>query len=104
MRKIVPAAAGAAAFCASTMAAAAPAPTEKAQAPSAFVQCDGMKGHASAGEIFGQLIAVPATAGLAGGAFNKGQDISKRLAGRDGAAACDLAIADESDEARRVQL
>jgi hypothetical protein len=83
---------------------AATAP-EASPAPSPFVQCDGRKGHVGTLGVLGQLVAITATAGLAGDAFNKDDgDLTKRLNGRPGASACDLAITAETDPVRRTQL
>lgn len=91
-----------------TMAVAAGTPESAppaAETPSPFIQCDGRKGHAGAGELFGQLLAISVTAGLAGDVFNKDDgNVEKRLAGRAGADACNIAIAQESNEERRAQL
>lgn len=87
------------AMAADTPAAATP------ETPSPFIQCDGRKGHVGAGELFGQLLAITATAGLAGDAFSKDNgNVEKRLSGRAGADACNMAIAQEGNEERRAQL
>lgn len=89
------------AFSYSTVAIAA----DSVPATSPFLQCDGSKGHANALEVLGQLVAITATAGLAGDAINPSEkDKDKKLSGQLGAQACDTAIAQESDPIRRTQL
>lgn len=69
-----------------------------------FVRCDGRKGHAGFFEKMGQLVAITATAGLAGAMTNDLGSVDKRFSGRQGIAACDAAIAEEGNEHRRVEL
>ena len=83
------------------LAAAAPAKDEKA--PSVFLQCDGRTGHVSAGESFLRLALVTATAGLSEAGMAS-DDAGKRAKGAAGVAACDAAVARESDNFRRTQL
>jgi hypothetical protein len=93
--------------CAFSLAAAgvASAATPEAPAPSPFIQCDGSKGHVGALGLIGQLVAITATAGLASDAFTKDDgNLEKRQSGKVGAAACDAAIAQESNPTRRTQL
>lgn len=81
------------------------APAQAAETPSPFIQCDGRKGHVGAGELLGQLLAISVTAGLASDAFTKDDgNVEKRLSGRAGADACNLAMAQETNEERRTQL
>lgn len=81
------------------------APPKPITPPSPFIQCDAHKGHAGTGDLIGQLVAITLTAGLAGDAFSKDAgDISLRLKGLDGVAACDQALAQESYPQRRSEL
>lgn len=90
------------------LALSAPLRAENAKAPqppSPFIQCDGSKGHASGLELAGQILAITATAGLAGDFISKDDgNTDKRLDGLPGAAACDAALRLETNELRRVQL
>jgi len=91
---------------ATTAAPAAPAAASAAadaEPVSDFFKCDGRPGHVGALGVMGELLAITATGGLAGEAIKK-PDITKRLSGRDGAVACDRAIAQEGNEQRKVEL
>jgi hypothetical protein len=74
----------------------------KAADPSVYLRCDGNPAHRSTGELLGRALLLSATLGIAG----KGevQDVSKRATGRDGADACEVAVQQESDPVRKVQL
>ncbi len=69
---------------------------------SVFLQCDGKPANITAAETTARILVIMATAGLAGSSENA--DVSKRLEGANGVAACDAALATEHDETRRVQL
>lgn len=73
---------------------------------SAFVRCDGKGRHISGAETAAMLLAITATGGIVGGLVGGPEtpDDSKRLSGAEGVAACDQAIAGETDEIRLVQL
>ena len=71
--------------------------------PSVFIQCDGRTGHVSAGETFGRLLLLTATAGLSEAAM-AGDKADGRVPGAAGAAACDAARQSEGDGYRRAQL
>ena len=84
----------------------APAPVatpDGTKPPSAFILCDGRTGHVGFGESLGRLIAITATAGLSEAATAKDDD-SKRVKGAAAVAACDTALAQETDLVRRGQL
>src|SRR5437879_1924306 len=83
-------------------AAASPARADE-KVPEAFLQCDGRVGHVSDGARFARLLLLTATAGISEAAMRK-DDAAKRAKGAAGVAACDQAIASESDAYRRVQL
>jgi hypothetical protein len=69
---------------------------------SVYVRCDGHPPHRTAADIAGRLLLIMGTAGLAGP--GEGVNISKRLTGADAVAACDAALADETDPIRKVEL
>lgn len=69
---------------------------------SVYLRCDGMPAHISVGDAVGRALLLGFTLGIAGNP--EIQDASKRLYGNDGVEACDLAIQDESDAMRKVQL
>ena len=73
---------------------------------SSFVRCDGFPAKMSAGELAAVLLAITVTGGIVGGLVGAPEttDLGKRLKGADGVAACDAALASESDPVRRVQL
>ena len=80
------------------------APVEPNKDVSAFVKCDGSKGHAGILAVMGQLVAITATAGLSGALTNDNGSVKDRLSGADGVAACDSAIRQEKNPARLTQL
>lgn len=86
-----------------TMSASAPAQSKSGKQPSVFIQCDGRTGHVSAGETFGRLLLLTATAGLSEAAM-AGDKADGRVSGIAGAAACDAALQAERDGYRRAQL
>ncbi|MGD0189936.1 MAG: hypothetical protein ABSD74_04260 [Rhizomicrobium sp.] len=69
---------------------------------SVYVRCDGFPAHHSGAEIAARVLLIMATAGLAGP--GERADTSKRLTGADAVAACDAAIAGETDPTRKIQL
>ena len=83
-----------------------PAPSAPASSNSTdgsvYVRCDGFPPHHSAAEIAARIVLIMATAGLAGP--GELADTSKRLSGAEGVAACDAAIANETDPTRKMQL
>jgi hypothetical protein len=94
---------GALILCCSASAHAEPAQQPPAISP--FIQCDGAKGHVGILGKIGEVVAITATAGLAGDAINPNpNDLEKKLAGKPGAVACDIAIGQEDDPIRRSQL
>ncbi len=74
----------------------------KSASPSVYLQCDGNPPHRSTGELLGRALLLSATLGLAG--QGEVQDVSKRAHGIDGVDACDAALLQENDPARKVQL
>ena len=82
---------------------AAAAQAKAGKQPSVFIQCDGRVGHVSAGETFGRLLLLTATAGLSEAAM-AGDKADGRVSGAAGAAACDAALQSEGDGYRRAQL
>ena len=82
---------------------AALAQAKAGKQPSVFIQCDGRVGHVSAGETFGRLLLLTATAGLSEAAM-AGDKADGRVSGVAGAAACDAALQSEGDGFRRAQL
>lgn len=87
-----------------TVAVAAP----EAEKPdgSAFVRCDGKGRHISAAEAAAMILAITVTGGIVGGLVGGPEtpDAAKRLDGAEGVAACNQAIAGETDPTRLVQL
>ena len=78
------------------------APPDDGKIGSFFVRCDGAPDHMSAGEAAARVLAITATLGLVGAVETA--DVTKRLTGDAGIAACDAALAHEGDRTRRVQL
>jgi len=70
---------------------------------SAFQHCDGSKGHAGLFEALAGAVVAGSTLGLVGGLMNNGS-VDNRFKGKEGVAACDLAIALEGNEFRRTEL
>lgn len=69
---------------------------------SVFVRCDGYPAHQTPADIGLRLVAIMATAGLAGP--SEQADARKRAHGDDGVAACAAALGEETDPLRRAQL
>ena len=75
---------------------------DEAKLGSVYVRCDGYPPHRSGADIAARVVLIMATAGLAGP--GEMADTKKRLTGAEGVAACDAAIASETDPIRKVQL
>ena len=80
-----------------------PAPASKGKPPSHYLRCDGLPDNMSVGESAARLISLSLVVGLLAPP-HESADISKRYVGAEGVAACDAALAGESDEVRRAQL
>lgn len=79
------------------------APTAAPKPVSPFVLCDGRTGHVSGGLRLFRALAVMGTLGVSELGTTK-DDGSKRAKGKDGAAACTTALAQEQNGERRVEL
>src|SRR4051812_12784796 len=85
---------------AAPQATAAPA---KVNPGSVYVRCDGNPDNITAGETLARVVAITALVGL----FmpqHEAPNLSRRLTGADGVAACSAALEKESNATRRVQL
>ena len=84
---------------------AVPAPPAAAtgKQPSHYVRCDGLPDNISGAETAARLIALSLVVGLLA-PQHEAADISKRYSGAEGVAACDAALANETNEVRRAQL
>jgi hypothetical protein len=78
-------------------------PVEATRPPSAYVRCDGLPDNVTAGETAARLLGAVTLLGLFAPA-HEAPDASQRLAGAEGLAACNEALASESNDIRRVQL
>ncbi|HEX6376032.1 MAG TPA: hypothetical protein VFZ91_09965 [Allosphingosinicella sp.] len=96
---------GAAALAWASVASAAPtpAPAKPGKEGSVHVRCDGNPDNVSTAETAARLIAITAVVGLLLPGPEQA-DISKRLKGADGVAACTQALDGESNATRRIQL
>ena len=81
---------------------AAPA-ADQGKQPSHYVRCDGSPNNMSGAETAARLIALSLVVGLLAPP-HEAADPSKRYTGAEGVAACDAALASETNEVRRAQL
>lgn len=79
------------------------APVGATRPPSAYVRCDGLPDNVTAGETAARLLGAVTLLGLFAPA-HEAPDASQRLAAAAGLAACNEALAGESNDVRRVQL
>jgi hypothetical protein len=77
-------------------------PAEQKGPGSVFVRCDGYPAHQTPADLAVRLVAIMATAGLAGP--GELADARKRAHGDDGVAACAAALGQETEPLRRAQL
>jgi hypothetical protein len=79
------------------------APARAERAPSAHIRCDGLPDNVTAGETAARLIGAVTLLGLFAPA-HEAPNSSLRLAGAEGIAICNEALARESNDTRRAQL
>jgi hypothetical protein len=87
--------------------AATPVETpSKRETGSFWVQCDGQPASMSGAELTAYLLAISFTGGIVGGLVGAPEtgDVGKRIKGDDAIAACDQALAKETEAVRKVQL
>jgi hypothetical protein len=78
-------------------------PAEATRPPSVYLKCDGLPDNVTAGETAARLLGAVTLLGVFAPAHETA-NASSRLTGADGIAACNEALARESNDTRRAQL